>query len=116
VNVLKDLYSVHGLRAFNDLQAEFDLPHSSFFFYLQLRSAMGVYGLPWGTDLPTHPLRNLLASVGPTQGMVSKFYKLIFGPYKPLPVEGIWNRDLNGVSDREICWDIQKSQPSVNTQ
>ena len=40
VNVLKDLYSVHGLRAFKDLQAESDLPSSSFFFYMQLRSAM----------------------------------------------------------------------------
>ncbi len=105
LNVLKDLYSVNGLRAFNDLQAEFDLPGSSFFFYMQLRSAMRAYSVPWGATLPTHPLRKLLASVGPTRGMVSKLYKFISGPNKPLPVEGIWNKDLNGVNDREICWD-----------
>lgn len=105
VNILKDLFNVHGLRAFNDLQVEFGLPGSSFFFYMQLRSAMRAYGVPWGVALPTHPLRKLLASIGPTRGMVSKLYKFLSGPYKSLPVEGIWNRDLNEVNDREICWD-----------
>lgn len=32
VNVLKDLFNSDGLRAFSDLQAEYDLPGSSFFY------------------------------------------------------------------------------------
>lgn len=52
-----------------------------FSFYLQLRSAMQAYGVPWGSALPTHPFHKLLASVGPTQGVVSKLYKFISEPY-----------------------------------
>lgn len=103
VNVLKDLYGDSGLRAFN-LQAEYDLPGSSFFFYMQLRSAMRAYCVPWGSALPTHPLHKLLASVGPTRGMVSKLYKFISEPYKPLPVETTWRTDLSAINDEEICW------------
>lgn len=61
VNILKDMYGDSGLRAFNDLHAEYDLPGSSFFFYLQLRSAMRACGVPWGLTLPTHPLQTFIS-------------------------------------------------------
>ena len=44
--------------------------------------------------------------------MVSKLYKLISGPFKPLPVEGVCNRDLNEVNDREICLDMKQTHLS----
>lgn len=83
VNTLKDLYNVHGLPAFNNLQAKFDVPSISFFFYMQLRPAMRAYGVPWGAALPTHPLRKLLVSVAPTRGMVSKLPNSFLDPTNP---------------------------------
>lgn len=64
VFVFRDLYDDDGLRAFNDLKAEYDLPGTSFFFYLQLRSAMKAYGVPWRVPLLTHPLHKLFAVQG----------------------------------------------------
>ena len=56
--------------------------------------------------LPTHPFYKLLAPVGPSRGIVSKLYKFISEPYRPLPVEATWCRDLilSAVSGDEICW------------
>lgn len=70
-----------------------------FFFYLQLRSAMKAYGVPWGTTLQTHPLHKLFASQSQTQGMVSKLYNFIS---VKLPVEGIWEMDIPTVGEQEI--------------
>ncbi len=107
VYVLKDLYGDSGLRAFNDLKAEYDLPGSSYFFYLQLRSVMQAYGVPWGSGLPTHPLNILFFSVGSTRGIVSKVYKFISEPHKSLPVEAAWRRDISAIKEEEICWDTE---------
>lgn len=81
VNILIDLYNVHGLRAFNNLQAEFDVLSISFFLYMQ--SAMRAYGVPWGAALPTHPLRKPLVSVAPTREMVSKLPNSFLDPTNP---------------------------------
>uniref|UniRef100_A0A3Q3AUI9 Reverse transcriptase domain-containing protein n=1 Tax=Kryptolebias marmoratus TaxID=37003 RepID=A0A3Q3AUI9_KRYMA len=105
VNVLQDLMNNDGLRSFSDLQSAYSLPGSTFFFYLQLRSAMKAYGVPWGGPLPIHPLQELLASQGQTRGIVSKLYKFISDPRARLPVENIWERDLSFMGDIEICWD-----------
>ena len=83
-----------GLSAFNDLKAEYDLPGTSFFFYLQLTSAMKAYGIPWGVPLLTHPLHRLFAAQKQTRGMVSKVYKCISQPRVPLAVETVWSRDI----------------------
>lgn len=72
IHVFKDLFDDDGLRAFSDLRAEYDLPGSSFFFYLQLRSAMKAYGVPWGIPLLTHPLHKLCAPQNQMRGLVSK--------------------------------------------
>lgn len=105
VNVFNDLFNEDGLRAFSDLQAEYDLPGTSFFFYLQLRSAMKAYGVPWGVPLLTHPLHQLCAPQKQTRGLVSKLYKFISDPRTPLPAESVWSRDLTLVGEVEICWD-----------
>lgn len=42
--------------SFYDLQAEYNLPRS-FFFYLQLRLEVWAYDGPWGSTLPTQPLK-----------------------------------------------------------
>lgn len=105
INVFKDLFDDDGLRAFSDLRAEYDLPGSSFFFYLQLRSAMKAYGVPWGIPLLTHPLQKLCAPPNQMRGLVSKLYKFISDPRTSLPVESLWDRDLTSMGEEDICWD-----------
>jgi len=56
VHFLKDIYNDFGLLSFADIKDAFDLPGSTFFFYLQLRSALRAHGVPWQCPLPTHPL------------------------------------------------------------
>ncbi len=104
VHILTYLYDDNGLRAFNDLQAEYGLPAKSFFSYLQLRSSLKAYGVPWGVPLLTHPLHKLLASQQQTRGMVSKLYKFISAPCTLL-VESVWCRDISSMGEEEICWD-----------
>lgn len=58
---LKDIYNDSGLLSFTDIRDAFDLPGSTFFFYLQLRSALKAHGLSWQCTLPTHPLRDLVS-------------------------------------------------------
>lgn len=66
-------------------------------------SHVGIW-CPMGAISAPHTLHEVLASIGPTHGMVSKLYKFISGPLKPLPVEAIWSRDLFDVTNKEICW------------
>lgn len=105
VNIFRDLFDDDGLRAFRDLQAEYGLPGSLFFFYFQLKAAMKAYGVPWGIALLTHPLHKLCAPPSQTRGMVSKLYKFISDPRSSLPVENVWERDLPFEGEEEICWD-----------
>ena len=51
IHTLSDICDKKGLRAFDDLRTSFDLPGTSLFLYLQLRSSMRAYGVPWA-----HPL------------------------------------------------------------
>ena len=48
INTLSDITSENTLRSFQDLKSHFNLPGTSFFFYLQLRSALRAYRVPWG--------------------------------------------------------------------
>lgn len=59
VHYLKDIFNDLGLLAFSDMKDAFNLPNSSFFFYLQLRSALKVYVVPWQSPLPIHLLHEL---------------------------------------------------------
>lgn len=75
------------------------------FFQPAVQVSHMAYGVPWGSSLPTHPLHMVLASIGPTCGMVSKLYKFISGPLKFLPVQDKLSTALFDVTDKEICWD-----------
>lgn len=55
VHFLGDIFYGNGLRYFNELQVTFNLPASSFFLYLQLRSSMKAYDTPWNTPLAYYP-------------------------------------------------------------
>ena len=47
INTLSDITSNNTLRSFQDLKSHYNLPGTSFFFYLQIRSALRAYGVPW---------------------------------------------------------------------
>ncbi len=55
-NTLENIYDERGLRTFRDLQSCYNLPGFSCFFYLQLRSSLKAYGVPWDRTLTSHPI------------------------------------------------------------
>lgn len=71
VHYLKVIYNDFGLLSFADVKDAFDLPGSTFFFYLQLRSALRAQGVPWQCSLPTHPLRDLFTEQNRAKGMLN---------------------------------------------
>lgn len=92
---LGDIYSKDGLYSFNNLQTLFDIPGSSFFLYLRLRSAMKAYGVPWNTLLPSHPLAGFFDPGKESRGLVSQIYNsLLKTQCKRLPIEVVWEKDL----------------------
>lgn len=62
INVLADVWGDNDLQSFNDLRAKYNLPGTSFFFYLHLRSAMRTYVIPWGSSIACLTLHTLLTS------------------------------------------------------
>lgn len=71
-----DIFNDNGLCKFHDLQLQYNLPGSSFFFYLRLRSAMHAYGVPWGAQLPMHPHHNFLIKRAKQKGCLQPFTSL----------------------------------------
>ncbi len=91
VNTCGDIYDDQGLCSFQTLRTKFCLPASAYFVFLQLRSALKAYGVPWAS--------------------VSLIYnKIIDCITKPLSIKTIWNRelsDLNLFVDWERVWSTE---------
>ena len=62
IKVLGDIFDDQGLRSFQDLTNSYSIPGSSWFFYLQLRTALKTYGVPWDVSLGFHPIIALCSS------------------------------------------------------
>ena len=73
VQYLGDVFDPGGLSKFEDLCRMYELPKTSFFLYLQLRSALRAGGVPLGAELQTHPIESLVSTPS-TRGMVSIIY------------------------------------------
>ncbi len=56
--------------SFQNLCDIFNLPLS----FLQLRSSMKVYGVPWQSSLTMHPLHKLISNTNRSRGLVSSLY------------------------------------------
>ena len=112
-----DVYSSIGLLSFQDLQKKFNLPATSFFFYLQLRTAMKTYGVPWATELPTHPLHNVLTKPG---RVVSLIYSYLCKSLEiPFSRENQWLSDLPAntiINWNEIWHNIHLASRNPNHQ
>lgn len=104
VHYLGDIYNDQGLLSFSDIKDAFNLPGSSFFFYLQLRSALKAHGVPWQNPLPNHPLRELFIKHAKNKGMVSKIYHfLLVTDLVTLPIQKVWERDCPDIT-RDFKW------------
>ncbi len=104
IHTLSDICNEKGLRTFNDLQISSNLPGFSFFLYLELRSSMGAYGVPWGQRLYLHDLHILLNVGVNTGGLVSRLYTLLLkSSCGPLAIHQVWERDIDHLGD-EVDW------------
>ncbi len=61
VNTCGDIYDNQGLCSFQTLRTKFCLPASAYFVFLQLRSALKAYGVPWTFPISSHPMRDWIA-------------------------------------------------------
>ncbi len=61
VNTCSDIYVNQGLCSFQTLRTKFCLPASAYFVFLQLRSALKAYGVPWSSPISSHPMRDWIA-------------------------------------------------------
>ena len=77
VSVLSDICDDKGLKLLIDLQVTYNIPDTSFFLYLHIRSAMQTYGVPWGPPLPTCRLHSLLDVKVGSRGLVSTLYSFL---------------------------------------
>ncbi len=50
-----------GLCSFQTLRTKFCLPASTYFVFLQLRSALKAYGVPWTFPISSHPMQDWIA-------------------------------------------------------
>lgn len=115
---LGDIYGPQVLQAFQDIQKHFNLPGTSFFFYLQLCTAMHTYGVPWNIPLPIHAFHTALTS---PSGLVSKLYSMFHkASCKPLSTDRLWKTDLSSNSSNlnwKLIWqNIQLSSRNPNHQ
>ncbi len=61
VNTCGDIYDNQGLCSCQTLRTKFCLPASAYFVFLQLRSALKAYGVPWASSISSHPMRDWIA-------------------------------------------------------
>ncbi len=97
---VKEAYDSQGLCSFQTLRTKFCLPASAYFVFLQLRSALKAYGVPWASSISSHPMRDWIAPSAGRPSVSLIYNKIIDCITKPLSIKTIWNREL---SDLIIC-------------
>lgn len=116
IHVIGDLYSSSGLFTFQQLRHNFVLPASSFFIYLQLRSALKAYGVPWQSPPRSHPMLDWIEPTPNARGCVSRIYQhLLNAIRKTLPVESQWTRELER-SGYQPNWEVIWSNRDITSQ
>ncbi len=107
VNTCGDMYDNQGLCSFQALRAKFCLPASAYFVFLQLRSALKAYGVPWSSSISSHPMRDWIAPSAGRPSVSLIYNKIIDCITKPLSIKTIWNRELSDLNlsvDWERVW------------
>lgn len=121
IYTLPDIMNDDGLRSFQDLKSDFNLPGSSFFFYLQLRMAMRTYGVPWNQPLKMHPMVEMIKTPHPGVGFVSYVYKKMqHSTQSYMGIVQVWNTDLKNYGltiDWKRVWrNISDTSRNYNNQ
>ncbi len=107
VNTCGDIYDNQGLCSFQTLRTKFCLPASAYFVFLQLRSALKAYGVPWSSSISSHPMRDWIAPSAGRPSVSLIYNKIIDCITKPLSIKTIWNRELSDLNlsvDWERVW------------
>ncbi len=107
VNTCGDIYDNQGLCSFQTLRTTFCLPASAYFVFLQLRSALKAYGVPWSSPISSHPMRDWIAPSAGRPSVSLIYNKIIDCITKPLSIKTIWNRELSDLNlsvDWERVW------------
>ncbi len=107
VNTCGDIYDNQGLCSFKTLRTKFCLPASAYFVFLQLRSALKAYGVPWSSPISSHPMWDWIAPSAGRPSVSLIYNKIIDCITKPLSIKTIWNRELSDLNlsvDGERVW------------
>ncbi len=107
VNTCGDIYDNQGLCSFQTLRTKFCLPASAYFVFLQLRSALKAYGVPWSSSISSHPMRDWIAPSAGRPSVSLIYNNIIDCIKKPLSIKTIWNRELSDLNlsvDWERVW------------
>ncbi len=107
VNTCGDIYDNQGLCSFQTLRTKFCLPASAYFVFLQLRSALKAYGVPWSSSISSHPMWDWIAPSAGRPSVSLIYNKTIDCITKPLSIKTIWNRELSDLNlsvDWERVW------------
>ncbi len=107
VNTCGDIYDNQGLCSFQTLRTKFCLPASAYFVFLQLRSALKAYGVPWTFPISSHPMRDWIAPSAGRPSVSLIYNKIIDCITKSLSIKTIWNRELSDLNlsvDWERVW------------
>ncbi len=105
VNTCGDIYDNQGLSSFQTLRTKFCLPASVYFVFLQLRSALKAYGVPWASSISSHPMWDWIAPSAGRPSVSLIYNKIIDCITKPLSIKTIWNREL---SDLNLSFDWER--------
>ncbi len=105
-------FSLHRSRQKYYLESErprtkYCLPASAYFVFLQLRSALKAYGVPWASSISSHPMRDWIASSAGRPSVSLIYNKIIDCITKPLSIKTIWNKELSDLNlsvDWERVW------------
>ncbi len=98
VNTCGDIYDNQGLCSFQTLRTKFCLPASAYFVFLQLRSALKAYGVPWTFPIFSHPMQDWIAPSAGRPSVSLIYNKIIDCITKPLSIKTIWNRELSDLN------------------
>ncbi len=75
--------------------------------FLQLRSALKAYGVPWSSSISSHPMRDWIAPSAGRPSVSLIYNKIIDCITKPLSIKTIWNSELSDLNlsvDWERVW------------
>ena len=103
VHSFLDIMDGTGLKTFSELRHSFNIPVTSFYFYLQLRASLNANKILSENIPQTHSLIKFL-QLPRQEGVVSCLYKKLQQTKKvPMGIETVWNIDLKHYN-QDINW------------